>query len=157
LAPPAAAPPIARGLGPRALPLETVPLAIRSQPRGAEIVVDGEWVGVTPFTLRVTPGEHQITLTKTRYAQLTSAVRAPAEVDLNMHRPLAKLSITSTPPGSEVLIQGHPRGSTPLTVEVPEFQSYKIEVVRPGGGSPWRRTVYLKTPSTALQAFARPE
>jgi hypothetical protein len=42
-------------------------LSISSNPPSADIEVDGEFVGSTPSSLQLTPGEHTITLRKTGY------------------------------------------------------------------------------------------
>lgn len=49
------APPIPSLLGP-----EPAAVDFRSVPTGADIVIDGDFVGNTPSTIRLTPGEHRI-------------------------------------------------------------------------------------------------
>jgi hypothetical protein len=46
-------------------------IAVDSAPPGADIEVDGSFVGSTPSTVSVTPGSHQITVTKKGYTDWT--------------------------------------------------------------------------------------
>jgi hypothetical protein len=42
-------------------------IAVKSTPDGADIKIDGRFVGSTPSTLRLQPGEHKIVLEKTGF------------------------------------------------------------------------------------------
>ena len=44
--------------------VEASTIVVKSTPDGAEITVDGKFVGSTPSTLRLIPGEHSITIEK---------------------------------------------------------------------------------------------
>ena len=46
-------------------------LAIQSTPPGADIQIDGAFVGNTPSTVNVTPGAHEVTLKRTGFADWT--------------------------------------------------------------------------------------
>jgi hypothetical protein len=59
-------------------------VSVGSTPAGAEIEVDGEFVGDTPSTLELTPGAHSIALTKPGYKQWEKKITlAPGEIKLN--------------------------------------------------------------------------
>jgi hypothetical protein len=47
--------------------VEASTIVVKSTPDGAEITVDGKFVGTTPSTLRLTPGEHSITNEKSGF------------------------------------------------------------------------------------------
>jgi len=52
-----------------------VTLAISSNPAGADIALDGNFVGDTPSTLGVTPGEHEIKITKNGYLEWDKKIK----------------------------------------------------------------------------------
>jgi len=61
----AAAPATQSAPAPQAGDLATA--ALKSTPDGAEITVDGKFVGSTPSTVRLTPGDHRIAIEKAGY------------------------------------------------------------------------------------------
>jgi len=56
---------------PTAAPAATIPLTVDSAPSGADILVDGEFVGSTPSSIPVTMGSHEISVKKKGYATWT--------------------------------------------------------------------------------------
>ncbi|HWW16825.1 MAG TPA: PEGA domain-containing protein [Candidatus Dormibacteraeota bacterium] len=54
---------------------EEAHLALSSVPPGAEISLDGDFVGQTPSSIPVSPGEHWIKITKTGYKQWERKIR----------------------------------------------------------------------------------
>jgi hypothetical protein len=75
-APPAAAPAAAPaapavGLTPGELAPERASVEFSSTPDGADIIIDGTFVGSTPSTLRVTPGHHGIEIRMAGYRSWT--------------------------------------------------------------------------------------
>ncbi len=62
-APPTAQPP------PAPAPQETSTVVVKSNPDGADIIVDGKYVGSTPSTLQLAPGEHAVVIEKPGYRQ----------------------------------------------------------------------------------------
>jgi hypothetical protein len=130
---------------------ETVTLAIDSRPPGASITVDGQPQGQTPATLDVTPGKHDIVLSKDRYQDVKQKVKAPGNLTIDLRRPSYTLLVSSMPGSAEVTVAGQPRGRAPVTVKLPGFEKYDVEVSMPGS-EVWRRSVYLKQPSTSVVA-----
>lgn len=65
------------------LPLAAV--AFRASPDGAEILVDGKYVGDTPSTVNLPPGEHTVAIKKTGYAdwQRTLTVSPGGSLTIN--------------------------------------------------------------------------
>jgi hypothetical protein len=59
-------------------------LSIDSTPGSAEIEVDGDYMGNTPSTLELNPGEHHIAVKKTGYTIWEKTIKlAPGEVTVN--------------------------------------------------------------------------
>jgi hypothetical protein len=52
-------------------PVEQIPILIDSAPLGADIEIDGSFVGNTPSTVTVAPGSHDITVKKKGFADWT--------------------------------------------------------------------------------------
>lgn len=50
------------------------PLAIATNPDGATILLDGSIVGVSPFTIRTSPGAHVVTARKDGYKHISIAI-----------------------------------------------------------------------------------
>lgn len=126
-------------------------LVVSSKPPGATITVDGEAQGKTPATLSVVAGTHEIVVTKDRYATVTQSIDAPGKVDVTLKRPAATLHIESEPPGGEVIVEGKPRGKTPVDVTLDAFHHYEVQVMLLGT-KPWHKRVNLKPPQTDVSA-----
>jgi hypothetical protein len=52
---------------PAPVPEELSTAVLKSTPDGADVVVDGKFMGSTPSTVRLTPGDHTITIEKSGY------------------------------------------------------------------------------------------
>lgn len=66
--PPAAAQPAAASATQAPAPIqELCTVVVKSSPDGAEITVDGKYVGSTPSTVRLAPGDHTISIEKTGF------------------------------------------------------------------------------------------
>jgi hypothetical protein len=72
--PPATTAPIPAATSPQFQPPIQASVAVDSTPLGADIEVDGGFVGNTPSTVTVTPGSHQIALKKKGFADWTKTL-----------------------------------------------------------------------------------
>lgn len=94
-------------------------LNVDSQPRGAEVSVDGEFVGYTPTSYGTRPGRHDVRITRDGYEPFQTTVQPrPGEtVSLNPTlRPVRRtgsVSFTSSPSGADVSVDGRYVGTTP--------------------------------------------
>jgi hypothetical protein len=130
-------------------------VTIVSHPPRATVTVDDKLRGTTPLELSLTRGPHQVTLARERYMATTATVKAPGQLKVNLRRPLATLLVSSSAPGASVVVLGNASGSAPLKVQLPEFETYQIEVSSANAGV-WRKKVYLRAPSTVVQASLLP-
>jgi len=72
-------------------------LSISSTPAGAEIEVDGDFMGETPSKLELAPGEHQISIKKAGYKVWQTKLKlVPGDVNLNPQLSLTDTSSTKT-------------------------------------------------------------
>jgi len=93
---------------------------------GARVLIDGEETGVTPLPpFAVAAGEHIVRFEAPRYAILERTVAIEGAgtsqtltVELEMR--WAAVTVSSTPAGATVRIDGEPLGRTPLTLDVGE-------------------------------------
>ncbi len=71
-------------------------------PEGAEVYLDGNYVGISPCSFRKTEGSHVITLRKTGYETRSYTVEIDGE-DKDISYSFADLSVSSTAIGSAIL------------------------------------------------------
>jgi eukaryotic-like serine/threonine-protein kinase len=105
-------------------------VAIDSTPQGAQVQLDGKtdpsWV--TPFTLSgLQPGQHTVTVSKAGYSTDTRNVEVASAgksfVVSHLSQLMATLSVTSTPPGANIYVDGRDMGKlTPAQVSVDKGQ-----------------------------------
>ena len=119
-------------------------LKVESKPLGAQVKIDGEPKGVTPLSLSLRGGAHVMEIDaggEPRVIPLTiSAGETLAQyVELVGVATNGRLSIQSTPAGATVLLDGQPRGQTPL--ELPDVGAGDHELVLDLNGQRTRQTV----------------
>jgi PKD repeat protein len=100
-------------------------ISLSSSPAGATAYLDGASKGTTPLTIpSVTPGTHTVDLTLTGYQDYQTTVTVVAGQIATLSATLTPipttggLSITSTPSGATILVDGVKTGVTPMGVEL---------------------------------------
>jgi PEGA domain len=107
-----------------ASPAATGTLNVSTNPSGAEVRVDGQAVGVTPLTVALKPGPHNVELrgggdprslpvTITAGTQMTQYIELPAPAPAAV----GQLQIRTEPAGAPVSVDGIARGRSPVLVE----------------------------------------
>jgi hypothetical protein len=147
----------------RADTLRPARLTVYTQPSGAELLIDGVSRGTTPATLALAAGLHRITLRRgTAERTLPVTLSAGADVahylDLGSSEPVparnGKLSIVTDPPGARVQLDGEPRGTSPLLLDVAPAE-HKVSVTSEAGSA--ERTVAVDAGGTASVLFSLPK
>jgi len=114
----------------------TAILTITSTPSGATIYLDGVAIGPTPVNrVNVFAGQHTLRLNLAGYLDATDTFDAPCNQVLNRQYTLQQvpvtsgttcqgiLTVTSSPSGATLILDGSPQGTTPLSnLRVPEGQ-----------------------------------
>jgi PEGA domain len=96
-------------------------LTVTSKPSGAQFLIDGEPVGVTPATVQIPEGIHALEIRSGGPTQVV-ALRIDKDrgvsrfFDLPVGTSPASVRIDTKPPGARVLVDGKVRGRSPLTV-----------------------------------------
>jgi len=102
-------------------------LSLDSNPQGAQIQVDGNAAGVTPYNIAsLTPGQHTVTISKAGYAMETRSISVASggKSALNVQLALlaAAVAATSDPAGAEIWVDGKDSGRvtpTQITLSKP--------------------------------------
>jgi formylglycine-generating enzyme required for sulfatase activity len=112
-------------------------LEIASEPRGAEVLLNGTGIGVTPLRVEPMDGNHRIELRKNGWKPVSSDVRVKANETVKL--PLFQLekvdgvlNLTTSPPGAAVTVNGVLRGPSPIMLALKSGQDHKVSVDKAG-------------------------
>lgn len=135
---------VMRSLDVRLEPLTGLVL-IHSDPPEAEIIIDGAVHGTTPALITDLPfGRYRLKLTKAGFQEqereLQVENRIPQSVRVVLASDSATVTVTTTPAGGSVFIDGIQRGIAPVTIErIPEGT---VELsVQCDGFAPFKQTI----------------
>jgi len=99
-------------------------LNVTTNPTGAEVRVDGQPAGVTPLTLTLKAGPHNVELRgggepRTVPVTITAGTQATQYIELPRPAPasVGQLQIRTEPAGAPVSVDGVPRGRSPVLVD----------------------------------------
>jgi eukaryotic-like serine/threonine-protein kinase len=117
-------------------------LFVESAPSGADVYVDGQFRGRTPFRGDFAVGRHQVELRRGN-ARRTAEVALQAGTAASYHFDVAEaasaapvvarasIEVRSDPSGARVVVGGRHRGATPLTVRDLEPGRHTVQVSGP--------------------------
>jgi hypothetical protein len=123
-------------------------LVVNSSPQGAQVYVDGRYVGNTPLRIGINPGRTDIEVRLDGYETYrTSVVVNPGQTvtinaALNPSRRTGVLSVNSSPSGADVYIDNQRVGRTPYSAQLNEG-TYDVRVSLPGYAD-YRTTVRVE-------------
>jgi formylglycine-generating enzyme required for sulfatase activity len=122
---------------------------IESEPAGAKIFAGDEEVGVTPATVELLEGSHEVTLSKEGFSAWDGTI--VAEPNIAQQLPLitldpadARLIVNSIPRGANVTVNGRYRGQSPITLSLEPEVDYDIGLSKAGYGVT-RRSMRLES------------
>ena len=112
---------------------------ITSEPSGATILANGEEVGVTPATVELLEGTHEVSLAKDGFSPWDGSVIAvpnePQALPLVRLQPAdARLIVNTIPRGANVTVNGRYRGQSPITLSLAPEIDYEIGLSKAGYG-----------------------
>ncbi len=112
-------------------------ISVESNPGGATFSVNGKELGTTPFKGVIPPGSAEFTLAHTGYKSWNdlAIVKVGDEISLgeiSLLPAAGVLEISSTPDGAAVTLNDEYRGTTPLSVAMPDESEHQIEIYKDG-------------------------
>lgn len=116
-------------------------LAVRSEPSGAAVVIDGKEAGRTPLEpVSLEPGAHVVTVRARRYQAYRTNVAIEGKdvaqtLEVKLTPAWAPVTFRSEPAGATVLVDGEEVGTTPLTAEI-GAGTHQV-LLRLAGYRPW--------------------
>ena len=122
---------------------------VESEPQGAKIFRGDEEIGVTPATIELLEGSHEVSVSKDGFSPWDGAV--VAEPNIAQQLPLitlqpadARLIVNSIPRGANVTVNGRYRGQSPITLSLAPEVDYDIGLSKAGYGVT-RRSMRLES------------
>lgn len=108
-------------------------ISIDSSPSGADVYLDGSYIGTSPVSVtRPVTESYEIEVEKDDYESETiSNVSAPASEYVTLDPEEATINVTSSPDGANVSLDGSRVGSTPWSGDRPVTESYDLEISKP--------------------------
>jgi hypothetical protein len=102
-------------------------LVISGDHPGAEVLIDGESVGVMPMEpVTLSPGEHSLRVTMPGFSEFNQVVRIaprrPTEVLVELFPVSMSLLVVTEPEGARVFVDGNFAGEGPAQIELTEGQ-----------------------------------
>ncbi len=122
---------------------------VNTSPEGATVSIDGDQGGVTPTSIEVLAGSHDLLFQLDGYKLGRAAVTVAAgeQIELppiELEAADGLLTVSSEPSNAAVSIDGRYRGTTPVDVELAPGSSYQLIVSKPGYGTA-RQRVAMET------------
>ena len=128
-------------------------IRVDSNPSGAKVYLDGIYKGETPlFLSKVAEGTHTIKLTKQHYNDVTRTVSVSIGKTTHVYETLTgygSISISSSPSGASVYLDGYYKGVTPLFLSKVIEGSHTIKLVK-FGYAELTKTIYVSPGKTTF-------
>jgi len=152
---------VSRGGNSQPTPAEAT-LAIDSDPRGADVYLDGRFQGTTPLRATSQPGRRTVRIELDGYRTFETTLRlSPGEsrrvsADLERVQTTGTLRFESNPDGADVFVDGRFEGTTPIAAR--EFQSgtYQVTFERSGYTSERRNVTVRRGESQTVSVRLSP-
>ncbi|GMG87175.1 PEGA domain-containing protein [Biformimicrobium ophioploci] len=127
---------IAQAPAPVTLPLADGTLYVRSTPSGASITLNGEYLGKTPATLDLAPGQkHKLQFFKDGYKRVQETVEvgtgAVDNLAVNLKALFGQVRVSAKPADAKLFVDGKPVGFANQTLKLPA-RPHKISVRKAG-------------------------
>ncbi|TGD75868.1 PEGA domain-containing protein [Mangrovimicrobium sediminis] len=111
-------------------------LQLTSTPAGANVTLDGEFLGQTPLEVEVTPErDHQLAVFKPGYRRHSETLRMPAASrdsrEIALRAQLGEVAFVIAPAEAELRIDGRTVGRGSQVLSLPAV-AHRVEVVLPG-------------------------
>jgi hypothetical protein len=122
-------------------------IEVATTPAGSVVRFDDQALGASPLVIEASCDKHRIDVSHVRYQNVTRlvalAAEKPQQIDIALPRPIHAVSVSSSPPGAELSIDGHRAGTTPTVVQMMGFATVKLTFTKSGFQSVTKK-VYSK-------------
>jgi hypothetical protein len=112
--------------------LRSAKAIITSDPPGAHLTLNGQFMGTTPYSDSLIPGNYNVHVASAGYQPFAKQVFFPAntrkQLKISLSNPWATLNVQSTPPGAAVAINDKTRGKTPHNESRLQAGRYNIKL-----------------------------
>jgi hypothetical protein len=130
-------------------------ISVSSSPSGASIYLDGSYKGTTPMTIKnVEAGSYTITLKYAGYQDWSQNIYVVAEQTIPVSASLTpttpttgSISVSSSPSGASIYLDGSYKGITPMTMRSIEVGSYTI-TLKYTGYQDWSQIISVRAGDT---------
>jgi formylglycine-generating enzyme required for sulfatase activity len=117
---------------------------ITTEPPGATIFAGEQSLGVTPATVELLEGTHQLSVVREGFRAWDGTIEAEPNVDqqlplIQLEPANAKLLVNSIPRSANVTVNGRYRGQSPITLALSPGVDYEIGLSKAGYGATSRR------------------
>lgn len=110
-------------------------LQVVANVEGAEVFVDGEYIGEAPVTVDTVPGMKDIMVKSQGYKTTTTQVMVEsgqlAEVYVDLPLVVGTLEVTTNPAGADVFVNHELKGTAPASIQLPPGD-YEVSVEKSG-------------------------
>jgi formylglycine-generating enzyme required for sulfatase activity len=119
-------------------------ITVTSEPAGAAIFVGDSQLGVTPATIELLEGTHQVSVLLAGFSAWDGSVTAVPNVaqtlpPITLQPANAQLQVTTIPRGANVTVDGRYRGQSPITLALSPGIDYVVGLSKAGYGSASRK------------------
>jgi len=119
-------------------------VTLSSEPPGAAIFVGDTELGITPATIELLEGTHQVSVLLAGFAAWDGSVTAVPNVaqtlpTIVLQPANASLQVTTIPRGANITVDGRYRGQSPMTLSLSPGIDYSIGLSKAGYGSATRK------------------
>ncbi len=133
-------------------------LHILSVPGNAQVFMDEEYMGVTPFrTGRIPAGSCQLRFAKDKHKDKLNTVVVERgqdkEVNIRLLPVKGSIAVSSDPPGAAVYLDGEIKGDTPVFIYGAMIGQYSLKLVKPGCDD-WQKQITVEALKISWQ-FAK--
>jgi hypothetical protein len=128
-------------------------VTVASTPAGSIVALDGKSMGPSPLTIGASCEQHKLDIAHARYQGTSKTVTLtegkPENVDVTLQRPTHTVTVTSTPSGATIFIDGRSAGTTPTKLSVLGFVTIKLEIKKTGY-QPTTTKLYSRYPQDSV-------
>ena len=106
---------------------------LTSNPSGAKIYSDFNYIGETPMLIELLEGSHSLSLIKAGYKPYDFSISTEANIKqilptFDLEPANASLKVLSVPKGANVMVDGRYRGQSPITLDLSPDVDYSINL-----------------------------